>query len=244
MRTGLRNDETIPMPNDDELAVLYVDDDVVNLRVFEANFGKELRVLTCASGEQALELVRAGKHELAVLLADERMPGMTGSELLEQVAVLSPYTHRMVVTAYADMDSVMRAVNRVKVSRYYYKPWVKEELQQALEDAIEIYRLHKRLREQEQPPSTSASEARGASAEPDAASARLAQALVEARRGAEVLGRDLAALAEKLSALGEAGSVAEVVRLVAAMRETTRQLRAALGAGSETGKPRGERRPL
>jgi len=225
------------MPGDDELAVLYVDDDVVNLRVFEANFGKELKVLTCESGAQALELVRSGKHELAVLLADERMPGMTGSELLEQVAVLSPYTHRMVVTAYADMDSVMRAVNRVKVSRYYYKPWVKEELQQALEDAIEIYRLHKRLRAQDQTRSTPASAPPGASAERHSAPAQLARALVEARRSAQALERDLAALAEKLSALGGAGAVPEIVRLVAATRETARRLLAELAAGGETGMP-------
>jgi two-component system NtrC family sensor kinase len=223
------------MPNDDELAVLYVDDDVVNLRVFEANFGKQLRVLTCESGAQALDLVRSGKHELAVLLADERMPGMTGSELLEQVAVLSPYTHRMVVTAYADMDSVMRAVNRVKVSRYYYKPWVKEELQQALEDAIEIYRLHKQLRAQDQARSTRAGAPPGASAE--LLTARLVQALVAARRSAELLERDLGALAEQLSARGEAGAVPEIVRLVAATRDTARRLLAELVAASEAGDP-------
>jgi len=136
------------MPRDDDPAVLYVDDDEVNLRVFEANFGKQLKVLTCNSAAKALELLRSGEHELAVVLADERMPAMTGSELLEHVAELSPHTHRMVVTAYADMDAVMRAVNRVKVTRYYYKPWVREELQQALDDSLHIYRLEKQLREQ------------------------------------------------------------------------------------------------
>ena len=230
-----------PMPSDEELAVLYVDDDEVNLRVFEANFGKQLKVLTCASGEQALELVRSGKHELAVVLADERMPGMTGSELLEHVAALRPHTHRMVVTAYADMDAVMYAVNRVKVSRYYFKPWVKEELLQALEDSVEIYLLHKRLRSQEQAQGAATSAVADASTV--ASAARRASALVAARRSAAVLERSLGALAEKVTALGARGAVPQIVSLVADARDTTRQLRAELAAENEVGAPAGEAGP-
>ena len=134
------------MSSDDNVVVLFVDDDAVNLRVFEANFGKWFNVLTCDSGQAALDLVCSGKHEIAVLLADERMPLMTGSELLEKVTDLSPDTQRMVVTAYADMHAVMNAVNRAKVCRYYYKPWVREELHLAIEDAVLIYRLERQVR--------------------------------------------------------------------------------------------------
>ena len=65
---------------------------------------------------------------------------MTGSELLERVAVLRPDTERMIVTAYADMDAVMQAVNRGQVSRYYYKPWVREELVRAIAAVEVLYR--------------------------------------------------------------------------------------------------------
>jgi two-component system NtrC family sensor kinase len=211
------------MQSDNDAAVLYVDDDVVNLRVFEANFGKQLKVLTCESAAQALELLRSGQHEIAVVLADERMPSMTGSELLEHVAKLCPHAHLMVVTAYADMDAVMRAVNRVKVTRYYYKPWVREELQQALDDALHIYRLQKQLREQPSSDHVAPYDADRAS--------ELASA--EAR----LLEQDLGALGDRLATLEPVRNDREIGRLLGRCREAARRLCVALGPNPGAARP-------
>jgi two-component system, NtrC family, sensor kinase len=134
------------MASPDVPAVLYVDDEAINLRVFEANFKHRFRIVTCGSGAEALERVR-GLGEVAVLVSDQRMPGMTGVELLEKARELLPDAQRMVITAYSDMQAVMDAVNRGQVSRYFVKPWVKEDLLAALEDALRVHGLQLRLRE-------------------------------------------------------------------------------------------------
>ncbi|HET9450754.1 MAG TPA: ATP-binding protein [Aggregicoccus sp.] len=106
------------------LSVLYVDDDALNLRVFEANFGRRLPTILCGSPTQALEL-------------------------LEQARTLAPEARRMLVTAYADMQAVVDAVNRGQVTRYFVKPWDRADLLAALEEGLRVVALEQRLREVE-----------------------------------------------------------------------------------------------
>lgn len=135
------------MPQVEAPAVLYVDDEPINLRVFEANFRNKFRVLTCQSGSEALAILSTRAHEIGVLISDQRMPNMTGIELLERAREIAPDIQRMVITAYADMQAVMDAVNRGQVIRYFVKPWVKEELQSALESSLRVFTLEARLHE-------------------------------------------------------------------------------------------------
>ncbi|HZH02504.1 MAG TPA: ATP-binding protein [Myxococcaceae bacterium] len=135
------------MAADERPVVLYVDDEPINLRVFDANFRNHLRVITCHAAAEALQILTQRGHEIAVLISDQRMPGMTGVELLEKSRQVAPDVQRMIITAYSDMQAVIESVNRGQVSRYFVKPWVKEELLAALEDAVQIHRLQGRLRE-------------------------------------------------------------------------------------------------
>ncbi|NBD10678.1 MULTISPECIES: sensor histidine kinase [Corallococcus] len=130
-------------------AVLYVDDDALNLRVFDANFGQRFRIFRCSSPNEALALLEQRRGEIGVVLSDQRMPGMTGVELLERARTIAPDAKRMLVTAYADMQAVIDAVNRGQVTRYFVKPWDRAELLAALEDALKIARLELRIREVE-----------------------------------------------------------------------------------------------
>ena len=129
------------------VAVLYVDDEPINLRVFEANFRDRFRVLTCQVPTDALTLLANRAPEIGVLISDQRMPEMTGVELLERANEIAPDVIRMVITAYSDVQAVIDAVNRGRVTRYFVKPWIKEDLLAALEDAMRIYQLQSRLRE-------------------------------------------------------------------------------------------------
>lgn len=131
------------------LSVLYVDDDALNLRVFEANFGRRLPTILCGSPTQALELLEQRRSEIGVVLSDQRMPGMSGVELLEQARTLAPEARRMLVTAYADMQAVVDAVNRGQVTRYFVKPWDRADLLAALEEGLRVVALEQRLREVE-----------------------------------------------------------------------------------------------
>lgn len=127
--------------------VVYVDDEPINLRVFEANFRSRFRILSFRSGAEALEALAERAPEVAVLISDQRMPGMTGVELLERAREVAPDVRRMLITAYSDMQAVMDAVNRGQVVRYFVKPWVREELAAALDDAVGIWSLQRRLAE-------------------------------------------------------------------------------------------------
>jgi len=130
-------------------AVLYCDDDALNLRVFDANFGQRFRIFRCSSPNEALALLEQRRGEIGVVVSDQRMPGMSGVELLERARTLAPDAKRMLVTAYADLQAVVDAVNRGQVTRYFVKPWDRAEMLAALEDALKIARLELKIREVE-----------------------------------------------------------------------------------------------
>jgi signal transduction histidine kinase len=127
--------------------VLYVDDDPANLMVFESGLGGALPILTASSGEEALRLMR--EHEVAVLLADQRMPGMTGVQLMEKVRADYPDVVRMIITAYSDLEASIEAINRGHVDAYFKKPWEPVELKLALVQARDRYLAARWTRELE-----------------------------------------------------------------------------------------------
>ncbi len=127
--------------------VLYVDDDAANLVVFESSLRGALPVLTAGSGAEALALMRT--HEVAVLITDQRMPGMTGVQLVSTVRAEFPETVRMLVTAYSDLDAAIDAINQGQVHYYLRKPWEPSELKLALTQARDRYLAARRLTELE-----------------------------------------------------------------------------------------------
>ena len=124
--------------------VLYVDDDETNLLVFEATLRSSCRVLCVQGGEEALRVLE--REEVAVLVTDQRMPRMTGVELLEATARGYPDVVRILVTAYTELDAAIAAINRGQVSRYVRKPWTPGELRAVIGDALEHHRTKVRLR--------------------------------------------------------------------------------------------------
>ena len=125
-----------------EHLILYVDDEHANRVVFGQTFAKRFRVKCVASGDRALEVF--DEEPVAVLITDQRMPGMTGEDLLARVKVSSPDTIRIIVTAYSEVDPILRAVNEGLVARYIIKPWDRAELEQILNWALQVYDLGRR----------------------------------------------------------------------------------------------------
>ena len=120
-------------------SVLYVDDEMANLVVFAAGLkGSPVTVRTAPSGAAALELMR--EHEVAVLVTDQRMPGMSGVDLLGVVRTEFPDTVRIMMTAYSDLEAAIDSINRGQVHLYLRKPWEPVELRQVLVQAVERYR--------------------------------------------------------------------------------------------------------
>jgi C4-dicarboxylate-specific signal transduction histidine kinase len=123
--------------------VLFVDDDEANLVVCEAACADEFPVLLASSADAALEWLR--KEEVGVIVADQRMPGTTGVELLERVRIEYPDVVRVLITAYTDIQAAIQAINRGRVRRYLRKPWEPEELRAEVRDALDIYAMSRKL---------------------------------------------------------------------------------------------------
>lgn len=113
--------------------VVFVDDDAGNRQAFHAAFRHELEILLAASAEEVLSLLAT--HDAHVVIADQRMPGTTGSELLARVREHHPGVKRMLVTAYADLEALIEAVNNGGVTRYFAKPWMSDQLVAAVRQA-------------------------------------------------------------------------------------------------------------
>ena len=110
--------------------ILVVDDDPQVLRAVErelrGRFGSDYRVVAAGSGADALDAIRRlilRGTPIALLVADQRMPAMTGVELLRATLALLPGTKRVLLTAYADTDVAIRAINEIGLDQYLLKPW-------------------------------------------------------------------------------------------------------------------------
>jgi two-component system response regulator HupR/HoxA len=119
--------------------VLIVDDEPAIRESLELTLGAEHRIFTAEGGEQGLEILE--REQIACVIADQVMPGMSGVEFLEKVSERSPTTIRMMLTGYADMPSLMRAINESQIYRYIPKPWEPDELRLNVQRALENYEL-------------------------------------------------------------------------------------------------------
>jgi DNA-binding NarL/FixJ family response regulator len=128
-----------------KLKVLYIDDEKINLLNFEAAFGKTYEILNAGSGEEALKIFKQ-EADIAMVISDQRMPGMTGVELLEKIHRLNPEPVRMILTGYKDIEDILGAINQGRVYRYILKPWEEKEIKPVLKQAGELYLLTRQNR--------------------------------------------------------------------------------------------------
>jgi thioredoxin reductase (NADPH) len=110
--------------------ILTVDDDVPVLRAIErdlrSRYGKDYRVVAASSGAEALEAVRqltVRGSAIGLFVVDQRMPSMTGIEFLAEALALQPDAKRVLLTAYADTDVAIKAINEIQLDHYILKPW-------------------------------------------------------------------------------------------------------------------------
>ena len=126
-------------------SLLVVDDETSVIASIVELFRGRYHVLTARNAEEALEKLH--QDNVAVVMADQRMPGISGSELLARIATLAPDVTRILMTAHADLEAVMYAINQGKIYYYVPKPWQTTELEAVVEKAFEHHGL---LRERRQ----------------------------------------------------------------------------------------------
>ena len=132
-----------------KFSVLVVDDESDNLDAFRFTFGKTFTLHLANSGDEALGIAK--QHDIAVVVTDQRMPRMTGLELLKQVRDVRPDAIGIIVTAYTDVDVLIESINLGRIYRYVTKPWDSKELRGILIQAVERFHLlreNRRLAEQ------------------------------------------------------------------------------------------------
>jgi len=122
-----------------KFAILYVDDEEQALKYFAKGFAKDFRILTATSVDQAIAILEDKPSNVGVLLTDQRMPAKTGVDLLAHARKHWPQIVRLLITAYSDMDSAIKAVNLGSIHQYITKPPNLPELKKILAEAMESY---------------------------------------------------------------------------------------------------------
>ncbi|MFM6038851.1 MAG: response regulator [Sphaerospermopsis kisseleviana] len=122
--------------------ILVVDDEPDNLDLLYRSFYREYQVLRANSGHAALELL-AQEGDIAVIISDQRMPMMSGTEFLSLTATQYPDIIRIILTGYTDVEDLVEAINSGKVFKYVTKPWEAEELKAVVRQALDTHNVLK-----------------------------------------------------------------------------------------------------
>jgi len=129
--------------------ILAIDDDTSVLEAvvqdLRRHYGQEYRIVRAASGQAALDICKQlieRKETVALFLSDQRMPGMSGVDFLQEAMPLYPEAKRVLLTAYADTEAAIRAINAAKIHYYLNKPWdpPEEKLYPVLDDLLESWK--------------------------------------------------------------------------------------------------------
>ncbi|MBU5614096.1 response regulator [Geomonas azotofigens] len=123
--------------------LLYVDDERPNLVALRALLRDTYEVLIAETAHEAFLLLE--DQDIPLIVSDQRMPGMTGTQFLEKVAEAYPHNARMILTGYADIEAVIDAINRSQIYYYFKKPWNETEIRLTLANALESVQTRRKL---------------------------------------------------------------------------------------------------
>ncbi len=122
----------------DKIKVLYIDDEQNNLVGFKATFRFDYTIFIASDVQQAYTYLKANP-DICIVLCDQRMPEITGSKFFEEMREEYPEPVRMLITGYADIESVIEAVNKGHIFRYIKKPWTDADVRSAIEEGKKYY---------------------------------------------------------------------------------------------------------
>jgi response regulator RpfG family c-di-GMP phosphodiesterase len=115
--------------------ILIVDDEQANLRLLDRLLSSEFEILTASSAAAGLEIL--DHVPVAMIISDQRMPGMTGVEFLKRAAVTAPQTVRIILTGYTDAEALVDALNSGVVYKYITKPWINSDLKTTIQRGLQ-----------------------------------------------------------------------------------------------------------
>ena len=143
-QVSLLDDEAGGGPEPSAPWLLVVDDEEENRALFSTVLGKNYNIVTAETGEDALNKI--SQQDFAVVLSDHRMPVMTGIELCAELEKRNHSARRIIVTGYAELHSVIKAINQAGIYRYLTKPVAQEEMKSVIADAVTQYQMQQENR--------------------------------------------------------------------------------------------------
>ena len=120
-------------------AILYIDDEVENLRGFQFLFKKNYNIYTAVSAEEGFTILK--KNKIKLVIADQRMPKMSGVDFFEIASKMYPDIIRIILTGYSDIEAIIKAINKGRIFKYVTKPWDKDELKLIIDNALWSYNI-------------------------------------------------------------------------------------------------------
>lgn len=121
-----------------KVKILYIDDEVNNLISFKASFRLHFNIFTATQANEAV-MILIENPDIKIIFCDQRMPDISGVDLLEQIKSLFPLPVRIMITGYADIDSVIGAINKGSIFQYIKKPWKEDDILFVIEEALKFY---------------------------------------------------------------------------------------------------------
>ncbi len=122
--------------------ILFVDDEEINLLNFRMIFQDRFEIITALSGEDGLRCFQ-DNSDIGLVISDQRMPGISGTEMLSKIYDIDPDPIRVLLTAYSQVEDVMDAINLGRIYQYILKPWDASELNRVIDRAKDLYQLKK-----------------------------------------------------------------------------------------------------
>ena len=121
--------------------LICIDDEVFILEALKRMLRKEFEVLTATNAFEAYEIIK-NEGEVGVAIVDQRMPEVSGVEVLEYLTQNHPEIVKIVLTGYTDMSALVDSINKGQVFKYISKPWEPDELREAIHAAVEKFERH------------------------------------------------------------------------------------------------------
>jgi len=125
---------------DDKASILYVDDELNNIQIFTGLFRRYYNVYSATSAKEAIKILNCTKH-IEVIITDQRMPEVTGVDLLQSIISEFPDILRIILTGYTDVQALIRSINEGMIFYYLVKPWDEKHLHQVIDMAVKLHRL-------------------------------------------------------------------------------------------------------
>lgn len=132
--------------SEEQIRVLYIDDEVQNLNLFKACFRHDFHIFLAKSAVEGIAHLE--QQDIHVIVSDQKMPGITGVQFFESILPKFPDPVRILLTAYTDEQALVDAINKGQIFRYLRKPWEEEDLRMTIRSAFQSFSTSRRMLEQ------------------------------------------------------------------------------------------------